>query len=1150
MRRVIVLLLALYVLYVNVIDPLLERKDIDLSIGGFDLSFSPFSLSIERLSLSVPLKGGHYYIAGEGLYFGYGRNIELSLGEGEVVISLPEVEKKGEQKVEKAREKAKPELPPIYIPEPLKNAQIELGSLTLSLISGEEIFVEVSDFELKDRVLHGSAQAFLPGMPVVLGVGGIRFEEGGIRIDEVCAVSELFEVGLNGFVREGIPGGEFGLEGRYYGLGSTAFYVGDVEFAGAGSFEQTSIRADFRVSTENLRVMKRVFSSISLEGTLEGDIPEDLKVKGRLVGDDLDADISLLAIPEAILEVRLNRFLLDSDLVGSPVLVLGWLSGEYMLDLKTLEMWAFLSSDSLTLDALHFSSAEVGAHYGIKSGEGEVSAYLSGVGEVMAGGVITGEGVLSSFEVRDLFFARSGVSGSLSLLGSFSYRGYPELSIEGEVSGLNASGFELGDVNFSSDLKDKVFSAKGHSEGLNLKVDGVIGERLSLLVEFSKFGRNFRDYRIEIEEGEVGLYTEKERVYVSAGIPTISLKGGPVDVLLSARGDIRREKELSGVLNLFVREGKAGGLDLQGSFVVSRFKGSKITGVYYVKDALSGNYTFSIPKTRFVTSGTLFRDKHTLDFAFAGTPQKGFVNLNLKSKAGGGDINLRAHGHYRGKSFELSIERSDMAFGALRIGFGGARAEGNMDRVLIQISGISLSAFDEDVFTLLPAKGVFDVKKGTFAMKLKLSGAVVGGAELAYDREGGFRAVSSGSINLRKLSMFTYTPVGGRAEGVLGYEFSFDSRGLVLDVKSQEGMKIYSRYFSLPMMGWLELKALSSGLSAFLTLWSAKRGLSVNLGTSDFKDFYVYIVSKRAPLAFRSKNLGAFVELTSEGWVNVKKLKDVSVNVNLLLGGEIVIKRLIGGGSGHEEPEGIEEGEAKGALPVKLDIRFDTDKPIRVSLPEGYVYVKVRGSVGGRSDDPVVSVVVEFVSGELTYFGRKFYVKGGSFTFVKGEDEDRKDIDLLIANPSQELTIYVNLKGDVGDPSLFVWSEPPRSTREILARLVIGTTAEGVIPVAEGLFKAFGSLGELRTGLSRTFGVDITLSTQTGSTGDLGFNVNVRKRFGRVFAIEYQQSTLNDPRATYFGGSIRLPGGVSIYGRSFSDDTSEVMFRVLRKFDF
>jgi len=221
-----------------------------------------------------------------------------------------------------------------------------------------------------------------------------------------------------------------------------------------------------------------------------------------------------------------------------------------------------------------------------------------------------------------------------------------------------------------------------------------------------------------------------------------------------------------------------------------------------------------------------------------------------------------------------------------------------------------------------------------------------------------------------------------------------------------------------------------------------------------------------------------------------------------------------------------------------------------LSLPEGYVYVKVRGWVGGSAKDPEYAVSVEFLSGELTYFGRRFFVRGGTVNILKEKELEEKRIDISLVNPSEDMSIFINLRGELEDPRLVVWSEPPRSAQEILTKLVIGGTAEGLIPVAKTLFKQLGYIGNVRSGLSSLLGVDITLSTQTGTQGEIGVNVNIRKKIAKAFSIEYQQSTLKDPRATYYGGSIKLHGGAYFYGRIFADNTSEIKLRFIRKFDF
>jgi len=181
------------------------------------------------------------------------------------------------------------------------------------------------------------------------------------------------------------------------------------------------------------------------------------------------------------------------------------------------------------------------------------------------------------------------------------------------------------------------------------------------------------------------------------------------------------------------------------------------------------------------------------------------------------------------------------------------------------------------------------------------------------------------------------------------------------------------------------------------------------------------------------------------------------------------------------------------------------------------VYTKVRGWIAGDTVDPKYSAKIELLSGELKYFGRTFFVKGGVINLVKEAEGKSTRIDITLVNPSGDINIFLNVMGDME-----------------------------VIPVARALFKQLGYIGDVKSGLASLLGVEISFSTQMGSQGEVGFGINVRKKIARAFSIEYQQSTLKDPRATYYG----LPRGLSFYGRIFSDRTSELKLRFIRKFDF
>ncbi len=136
-------------------------------------------------------------------------------------------------------------------------------------------------------------------------------------------------------------------------------------------------------------------------------------------------------------------------------------------------------------------------------------------------------------------------------------------------------------------------------------------------------------------------------------------------------------------------------------------------------------------------------------------------------------------------------------------------------------------------------------------------------------------------------------------------------------------------------------------------------------------------------------------------------------------------------------------------------------------------------------------------------------------------------------------------------PKIYLRSDPPMDRREILTKLVLGGITEGVIPVASSLITEFTHFTELRRNISGLLGLDIRFITHTGSQGDMGLNVLVSKKLSNMLRLEYQQSTLKDPWATFYGASVSIePLGVSLGTRVYSDNTRGFRLRIRRKFNF
>jgi len=80
--------------------------------------------------------------------------------------------------------------------------------------------------------------------------------------------------------------------------------------------------------------------------------------------------------------------------------------------------------------------------------------------------------------------------------------------------------------------------------------------------------------------------------------------------------------------------------------------------------------------------------------------------------------------------------------------------------------------------------------------------------------------------------------------------------------------------------------------------------------------------------------------------------------------------------------------------------------------------------------------------------------------------------------------------------------------------------------------------------------LNVSVSPQLSSSGEVGVSTKVSKDITDRFSLEYQQSTLKDPKESYVGGSARITGGASVGGRINSDKSKEVRLRVRGKFNF
>ncbi len=1126
MRYVAFLFLLILSLYFIFLKPYLISKRIFYRVEGISLRLSPPSLNLSNFYVYLPSRGRYLFLSLKDLSLVYDGRLKLYLREG-IFNSV------GETSTEEARS-----VPRLYVPEFVKEAEISVGSFLITFVGEKATAVLLRDLKLKNRRLIGRAEVLSGRLTSHVTLDGAFLGERRIFVERARVWSDMFDFEVRGSLNESDLRAGFSFEGKVERVHRGPVRVEPVRVEGRGTLDYKGLSAKFEGVTEEVEVEKRLsLREVRTVSELRVEFGRTAYLKGRIWNDLTSWNYRFELLPEKILEAETDSFPVDSDLLGVPYLVFAWVGGRVLYRIDKGRLNLSLSTDNLSVEGFRFGRGGLDLDYDLRKGEGKISLTASRPGYLSLMGSFQKGRFEGDIEVRNLFFAEGEASTCISYVGKVGYEGKLILKGAGEFRDLSYGRISVGSGNYRLDLEGENLNLEYGGEGFSGYLKGNLRKGLISITELRGLSREISGVDLEVREGRVEFSSSEGSFALGVEISEGRLKRDRIESSFSGRLRLTKVKVLEGNYLLHLKGIKVGSKDLPDTMFEGSIRGDVSGGTFGAGEVLRGSYTFNVGRKLLKANGRLSLENLKLGFSFVGTPERGGLEWGAEILYLGKLVRLSGRGSYRGESFLFSVNPTEYDSGTFKVSFGGLDIAGDLDDASLNLKEIKASILDKPVVELLQRRGRLYLRKGKLEWEGEFKGALEGEAELSYSK--GFSLTSKGVVDLERLSFFTATPIGGKAKGKLAYSLLYRDGNLDLEVRNAGRVVTYSRFFSFPLEAWVDLKALDRSLAAFVTLWKEDTGLSANVGSLNLKDYYVYLISRELPLLYRDDNFLLSLRVSSEGWVNVKDLREVDLRLDALFNGDIEIKKL-----------GKKGGRRSKAIPVKLDVRFESDRPVKLMLPEGYIYANVRGWVAGSSTDPKYSVEVELLSGELKYFGRTFFVKGGVISSVKEAEGESTSLDVTLVSPSDDISIFLNVRGDAEDPRLIVWSEPPRSTRELLTKLIIGSTAEGVIPVAKALFKQLGYVGNVRSGLANLLGVEISFSTQTGSQGEVGFGVNVRKKIARAFSIEYQQSTLKDPRATYYGGSVSLTRGFSFYGRVFSDKTSELKLRFIRKFDF
>ncbi len=1129
MRYAVFLVLVLLTLYFSFVKPFLATKGLEYKLRLEYLSLSPLALHIEEFYFYLPFKDTKVFLRLSEFRIKLEGKPEFYLKEGTLnILTQP-------SKIQRKKEE-----PKLYIPEFAKGLNLKVESFIVNVSRGSRTTsILIKDLVLKDARASAYVEITTPKLSTRVNLTEALLKEDTIEIRYAKVSSELFDFVIRARTEEGGQKATFTLEGRVNPIDKDRVLIKPIKILGFGELTYKGIKAKFEGFTEEVLVKgRKSFTGIYSEGNLELLFGKKLTLTGFLKGKDISGEYNIQVLPSRLIEVNVHEFLVDSELLRLKAYLKALAKGKLVYNMETGVLRLHARTDKLRLEHLAFSKAEVSFEYNLIRREGNLELFAKGDGNLHLRGKFVDSGFSGDIYLDKVPLKNGRVSALLTHRGKLIHRGGVYLSGQGNLKETRLGELRIRTISYRLSLeKDRLF-LNLWGKGLKGHVRGNLGRHLVGSLSFENFTLETKDLVAHITRGGAWLSVSKESTRININVGKAYLALGAVKLPLEGSANLLKEDTLKGSFNFFLPEVRLGRLTvLRGLMLKGSLEEDKVEGAFISPETLNGSFVLNIRKKSMLGTGTArFRNFH-MNYEIRGAPDDWLLISSVHEQGEQTRKILSSKVSYRNGVIEALFLPESYKYGVFELLPGRVSYRGTLKDGSLSIEESALTAFGKPLIRTVQKIATYS--KGKLFLEFELSGSVEGRLRFVYD-EDGYHLRSTGRIDMEKLSFFTATPAGGRLVGYLRYELSFERGHLTLKALNDGDLITYSRFLSHPMDLHVELRAFGKDLSAFLELHNKDSTASVNVGSTDLKNYYVYISSQDLPVTYRNQRLWANLRVSSQGWVDVKNLQEVKLTMKSLFTGDITLFKV----------EDAKRDNRKGKLKLELDLEFESYEPIRLSLPEGYVYARVRGWVRGKLPEPDYTVEAELLSGELSYFGKTFFLREGNIRVIRREGIEEREIDISLVNPSEEENIFLTLKGPLENPDIFVWSEPPRSMGEILTSLIVGSTAEGLIPVTKALLKELGYAGDIKRDISALLGIDISLFTRASARGELGFGINIKKRIGRIFSVEYQQSTLRNPRETYYGGGFTFPGGIYLYGRVFSDNTTEVKLRVIKKFDF
>ncbi len=1140
MRYVALLLLVVAFVFFIFLKPRLKDYSVDISLGDVDISSKGIHLKSFMLNLSAGRERSFFlYIGNASFIFGDKEKKSFFQLEETSIILV---------NLRKPRRRERPlKLRSFAF---VKGIDLRIKDLYLSFLGYRSSLTSfVEDFQLLKGRIRGFARFYYLSRRA-RNTFNVRIREAvvkqeGVFINSVRVDSPIYDFSGRGVWRWGE--GEFTSEGYIKKIETKHILIPRIDIRGEGNIDLTGIKIRATGEAGLIRLKgRRDFKDVKAIGNINITFGIKNHIAGRLWSEETEVEYLYKVFPEGELRAFVKRFPVDSALLGIQRELEAELKGEVRLKLEEEKL-------NLEMEVLQasFEDNVLGKGYlnmNMKSFLNPVGSFeleLRDTSHIRVEGSFRKGFASGSYVAENFPLTAEAVSGRLMLSGSFEItegKGVRS-SGGGSVSALSIRGINLGRAEIS-------YSLKGSSLNLNINSTGYAGyiskEDNSLKARFRlrNFSTRYEDILLSVDKGRLELLGDGKDTHVSLFLDGGRVSTGELEIK-GVRGVLylNPDKE-EGFLGVHIDSFRAGDFFRERGYLFGKYKDGLVEGLYSVKGLVEGSYKLNPKEAHFKTLGQLkFKEGEVaISAVYRGELKEDELGGGLSGSLSFRNRSLPISLKFSVKENRLSakLEPSSYRETNMNLKLGGVSLEGDWNRIEVSIGESSLKLLGREVLKVVRADGyILPQRKELYIDGIKLQGAVEG--ELSVRFIEGVRVTSRGRLNLGMLSLLFGSLLRTRAEGYINYVAGYNEGKPYLELFSDRYFTLRSEYLALPMSGSVNFSLIEGKPHGYLYIFNPLSKLLVSVEPHG-KEIILNLKGKNVPLRYKSEGLYSVIYADSKGRVVLGPEGKREMFLDTKVSGRVRITKteLLNG----------KEGKGNVKLPFKLLLSITPRAPIRVVLPEGYINLRPGGVITAGPDSTMYAVSLNLVSGELNYFGRNFYIRKGWFLMEK-KTEDKKFVNLSIVSVEDGVSIYIDLVGELPIPKVYLRSDPPMDRKEILTRLVLGGITEGVIPVASSLITEFTYFTRFRRDISGLLGLDIRFLTHTGSQGDIGLNVLVSKRLSNIIRLEYQQSTLKDPRATFYGVSANLePLGVSVGARTYSDNTKGFRLKIRRKFDF